>query len=108
MGPLQSTEEYLNKWRDIIDAVDKINIPINFVNSISFNIDPGAKSSLKETIDIQFLRDEGFDNHSIQGIISNKLLNLPNLVEEMEFELDIIGIAIKAQSITDTLLKNII
>jgi len=107
MGPLKGTEEFIKKWEDIIDAVDKTSFPIRFVKSVSFESREDSKFEFKKTVEVEYLRDKGYDDDSIQEIITDTLLDFPDNKGEMEFELDIQGIAITAQTETDKILKNL-
>jgi len=106
MGPLLGTTEYLKQWEDIIDAVDKTSFPIRFVRSVSFEASSDSRFEFSKKIDIQFLRDEGFDDDSIQEIITDTLLDFPDNNGEMEFELDIEEVAHIAGEITNRYLQH--
>ena len=106
MGPLLSTTEYLKQWEDIIDAVDKTSFPIRFVKSVSFESSSDSTFEFKKTIEIEMLRDEGFDDDSIQEIITDTLSDFPDNKGEMEFELDIEEVAHIAGEITNRYLQH--
>ena len=107
MGPLNnSEEEFIKKWEDIIDAVDKTSFPIRFVRSVSFEASSNSKFEFKKTIEIEMLRKEGYDDDSIQEIITDALLEFPDNEGEMEFELDIEEVAHIAGEITSRYLQH--
>lgn len=103
MGSPKNTEEYLKEWEDIINTVDKTSFPLCFVSSVSFE----SELDLPRTIDIQELRDKGYDDVSIIEIITETILEKPLDNEELEFNLDIPSIAKKAQKETNRILKNL-
>ena len=106
MGPLKGTKEFIKEWEDIIDAVDKTSFPIRFVRSVSFEASAESTIKFNKKIDIQFLRDEGFDDDSIQEIITDTLLDFPDNKGEMEFDLDIEEVAHIAGEITNRYLQH--
>jgi len=104
---LDMDDREYSEWEDIIDTIDKTNFPIRFVKRVSFESTPESKYSFKKSIDIQHLRDEGYDDESIQEIISDTLINFPDKEGEMEFDLDIPKIAFESQLQTELILKNL-
>jgi len=106
MGPLKGTKEFIKEWEDIIDAVDKTSFPIRFVRSVSFEASSDSTFEFKKTIEIEMLRNEGFDDDSIQEIITDSLLEFPDNKGEMEFELDILEVAHIAGEITNQYLQH--
>jgi len=99
------TEQYFRDWEKIIDGVDKTQYPMEFVNSVTFNVAPGSNTDYSTRINIQELREMGYDENSLKDIIAETLDEFPEEEGVMEFNLDIAGIAKIAEAETEKYLK---
>jgi hypothetical protein len=94
------TPEYIRKWEHILEDVDKVNVPVQFIRKIIVRM-TGKK---QHTINIQSLMKQGLDPEEIEEVISRKLLELDPLITSFEFVLNVESIAETVQPQTDKLL----
>lgn len=91
------------KWEQIVDDVDKIKVPIEFIKKLVIRLE-GRK---QRTLNIQSLVKSGHQPEEIEEIIADKLQELDDDMISIEFILDIESIAETVQPTTDVLLKNL-
>jgi hypothetical protein len=94
------TPEYIRKWEHILEDVDKVNVPVQFIRKIVVRM-TGKK---QHTINIQALMKQGLDPEEVEEVISRKLLELDPLITSFEFVLNVESIAETVQPQTDRLL----
>lgn len=94
------TPEYIRKWEHILEDVDKVNVPVQFIRKIVVRM-TGKK---QHTINIQALMKQGLDPEEVEEVISRKLLELDPLITSFEFILNVESIAETVQPQTDKLL----
>jgi len=94
------TPEYIRKWEHILEDVDKVNVPVQFIRKIVVRM-TGKK---QHTINIQALMKQGLDPEEVEEVISRKLLELDPLITSFEFVLNVESIAETVQPQTDKLL----
>jgi hypothetical protein len=95
--------EVFKKWEEIVDDVEKIKIPVEFIKKLIIKLE-GRR---QRTLNIQSLVRSGHDNDEIEEIISAKLQELDDEMISIEFILDIENIAETVQPTTDDLLKGL-
>ena len=95
--------ELFKKWEEIVDDVDKIKIPVQFIKKLIIRLE----NRRKKTLNIQSLIKSGHDPDEIEEIIAEKLRELDHEMNSIEFILDIENIAETVQPTTDDLLKNL-
>jgi hypothetical protein len=95
--------EIFQKWEQIVDDVDKIKIPVQFIKKLVVRLE-GRK---QRTLNIQSLIKSGHDPDEVEEIIADKLRELDDEMISIEFVLDIENIAETVQPTTDDLLKNL-
>jgi hypothetical protein len=94
------TPEYIRKWEHILEDVDKIKVPVQFLKKIVVRLS-GKK---QHTINIQALMKQGLDPEEVEEVISRKLNELDPLITSFEFVLNVESIAETVQPQTDKLL----
>lgn len=94
------TPEYIRKWEHILEDVDKVNVPVQFIRKIVVRM-TGKK---QHTINIQALMKQGLDPEEVEEVIARKLLELDPLITSFEFILNVETIAAEVQPETDRLL----
>ena len=103
------TDEYLTGWEDLIETVDKTEIPIRFVNRICFDSDQFSTEAIDSMpgnqLDIATLRDQGYPDDVIQEIINEIIKEIAQFSGTMDFFLNIPEVARVAQEVTDQYLK---
>lgn len=96
------TEDFLTQWDNIVSSVDKHHIPINFVKKVVFR----TVEKRQKTINLERLRNQGFDNDSIEAVVEEYIKTNEEVIHSMEFVLDIKSVADTIQPETDRLLKD--
>jgi hypothetical protein len=94
------TPEYIRKWEHILEDVDKVKVPVQFLKKIVVKMS-GKK---QHTINIQALMKQGLDPEEVEEVISRKLNELDPLITSFEFILNVESIAETVQPQTDKLL----
>lgn len=97
------TPEYLRKWEHILEDVDKVKVPIQFIKKIVVKM-VGKK---QHTINIQVLLKQSLDPEEIEELVSRKLNELDPMITSLEFILNVESIAETVQPQTDKLLGNL-
>jgi hypothetical protein len=97
------TPDYLRKWEHILEDVDKVKVPVQFIKKIVVKM-IGKK---QHTINIQSLLKQGLDPDEIEEVVSRKLNELDPLINSFEFVLNVESIAETVQPETDKLLGNL-
>jgi len=100
---MQLTEDFLKRWEEIVDQVDKDHIPIECIKKVVFRITGGRQ----KTINLQRLKQQGLDMDEVQDVVDTFVQANSDLITNMEFVLDIVAVAELLQPETDKLLKGI-
>lgn len=95
--------EVFKKWEEIVDDVDKIKIPVEFIKKLVIKLE----GKRQRTLNIKSLIKSGHDTEEIEEIISAKLQELDDDMISIEFILDIENIAETVQPTTDGILKDL-
>ncbi len=95
--------EFLEKWEKLLEGVEKQVIPVHFIKRIVLKL----KGRKRQSVNIQKLMERGFDSEDIEDIITEKLVELDDMVVGIEFELNVESIADEVQPQTDKLLKGL-
>jgi hypothetical protein len=95
--------EFIEKWERLLEDVDKQKIPVEFIKKIILKLQ-GRK---QHTINIQRLLEQGLYPDDIEDAISNKLIELDELVIAIEFILNVESIAEIVQPETDRILNGL-
>lgn len=95
--------EFIQKWETLLQDVDKNKVPIEFIKKIVLRLE-GKK---QKTINVERLLDQGLDPEHIEDVVSNKLVELDDLVIGIEFVLNVQTIADFVQPETDNLLRGL-
>ena len=92
--------DFLKRWEDIVNEVDKDHCPITCVKKVIFRTRQGQK-----TINLRNLRRQGIDNDSIEQAVSSFIEDNEPIIKSMELVLDVEAVAGIVQPETDKLLK---
>jgi hypothetical protein len=95
--------EFIQKWETRLKDVHKNKIPIEFIKKIVLKLH-GKK---QRTINVERLLYQGLDPDHIEEVVSNKLIELDELVIAIEFVLNVQTIADVVQPETDRLLNGL-
>jgi hypothetical protein len=97
------SDEFLAKWDHIISQVEKTQVPLKCINKMVIRIAGGRQ----KTINLARLRNDGLDDDEIEVIMNRKLFTLGDLVNNVDFILDVNTVAGIIQPATDKLLKSL-
>lgn len=100
---MQLDHDYLKKWEQIVDDVDKDHVPIQCVKKVVFK----TSDRKQKTINLRRLRQQGFDIDAIDEAVSRFIQDNEESIASMEFVLDVEAVAEILQPETDKLLKGI-
>ena len=100
---MQLTEEFLKRWEEIVNQVDKEHIPIECVKKIIIRISGGKQ----KTINLRRLKDQGLQSDEIHDVVDRYVQANSDNITNMEFVLDIQAVAELLQPETDKLLQDI-
>ena len=92
--------DFLKRWEDIVNDVDKDHCPITCVKKVIFRTRQGQK-----TINLRNLRRQGIDDESIEQAVSTFIEDNEPIIRSMELVLDVEAVAGIVQPETDKLLK---
>lgn len=99
MNPTE--KQFIERWSEIINSVDKSTIPIDYVKRIQFNVDENTQ----KTIDIEKMKNQGLTPKTIETVCYDIMSNLGNSIDDVDFFVDIDAVAEIVQTQTDKLLK---
>lgn len=95
------TDDFLSRWEDIVDQVDKQHIPIPCVKKVLFR----TRQKKQKTINLKRLRAQGLDDTVIEEMVETFIRDHESDIASMEFILDIEAVAGQIQPQTDKLLQ---
>lgn len=98
---MQLSEDWLKRWEEVINQVEKDHIPIECVKKIVFRISGGKQ----KTINLQRLKDQGLDLDEVNILVDRYVQDHQDIITNMEFVLDIKAVAEMLQPETDKLLQ---
>jgi Asp-tRNA(Asn)/Glu-tRNA(Gln) amidotransferase B subunit len=99
----QLNEDWLARWEEIVDQVEKEHVPIECVKKIVFRLAPNRR----KTINFNVLKRQNLDIDDINAVVERFIHANEDTITSMEFILDIEAVAQMLQPETDRLLKGI-
>ena len=100
---MQFSEEFLEKWEHIVNEVNKTDVPLECIKKIVVKLH-GKK---QRTINLQLLKKQGLDSDEIETVVSRTLEELGDVVHDLNFVVDLVEVAKRAQPETDKLLNRL-
>ena len=97
------TLNHQKSWKDIVEGVDKKEVPIEILQEIEVKLVDGTNIS----IDIKKLIDEGMDPEEIEVLLDDKFNQLDAYIENVDFLIDIDKVVDTVQPETDKVLKGL-
>jgi tryptophanase len=91
------------RWQDIVQDVDKKQVPINILQQITVRLIDGTNIS----IDVKKLLSEGMDEDEIETMLDLKFNELDAYIENVDFFVDIEKVKAAIQPETDKVLKGL-
>jgi hypothetical protein len=92
-----------SQWESILKSVEKKEVPIQMLNSLSVNLKDGSTVN----INIKELIDEGNDPDELEITIKQKLKALDNIITDIDFYISVTAVQKIVQPATDEILKNL-
>lgn len=92
-----------DKWNKILKEVEKQEVPVAFLESVTVNLIDGTSIS----VNIKELIAEGMDPDEIEKILNEKLDSLDYIIKDVDFYVSIDDVANVVQPMTDNFLKNL-
>jgi len=100
---MQLDNDFLKRWEQIVNDVDKDHCPISCVKKVIFR----TKDRRQRSINIRNLRRQGIDEDSIERAVGEFIEENEDIIASMELVLDVEAVAEMVQPETDKLLKDI-
>jgi hypothetical protein len=95
--------EFLEKWEHILEDVDKVKVPIQFIKKLVIKLE----GKRQQTINIERFLSQGLDPEQIEEAVGRKLNELDDHITSVEFILNVQSIADTVQPETDKLLNKL-
>jgi hypothetical protein len=91
------------RWKDIVEDVDKKEVPINILQQIIVKLIDGTNIS----IDVKKLLEDGMPDSEIEEMLDNKFIELDAYIQNVDFLIDIEKVVDTVQPETDKVLKGL-
>lgn len=92
-----------HQWQSIIRDVDKDNVPIRLLQSLTVNLIDGTQIS----INVLDLIKDGNDPDTLEVALNRKLDELDQYIKDIDFFINLDAVADTVQPITDQILKDL-
>ncbi len=90
-------------WKDIVEGVEKREVPIDILQAIDVLLIDGTVIS----IDVRTLIDDGMDSSEIEIMLDDKFNELDRYIQNVDFMVDIAKVVNTVQPETDKVLKDL-
>ena len=94
------SEEFLAKWEDLVDGVDKTDVPVECIKRLVIKLKDGKRRYLN----ISTLRKKGYDPIELEEVLNDKLAEYDGMIENIDFFVDVEAVAEQVQRETDSIL----
>ena len=91
------------KWEKILKDIEKTEVPVTVLESITVNLIDGTQVS----VNIKELIAEGNDPNDVESMLNEKLTELDDIIKDVDFYVSIDDVAKVVQPITDGFLKDL-
>jgi hypothetical protein len=91
------------EWTRILKDVEKNEIPVHFLKSITVNLLDGTSVE----VNITELLTEGVDPETIEQQLNARLVELDDYIQDVDFYINIESVSRVVQPFTDDLLKDL-
>lgn len=91
------------KWNKIIKDVEKREVPVTLLESITVNLFDGTIVN----INIKELLHAGMTPSEVEQMLNEKLNELDHIISDVDFYVSVDDVASAVQPITDNFLKNL-
>ena len=90
-------------WQDIVNGVDKDELPINILQHIVVQLIDGTDVS----IDIKRMLEDGTPSDEIEELLDAKFRDLDEYIDNVDFFIDIDKVVANVHPATELVLKNL-
>jgi hypothetical protein len=97
------TLNHAKRWKDIVEDVDKREVPVSILQEIVVKLIDGTNIS----IDVKKLMNEGMDPLEIEEMLDMKFNELDAYIQNVDFLIDIEKVVKTVQPETDKVLKGL-
>ena len=94
------SEEFLAKWEDLVDGVEKTDVPVECIKRLVIKLKDGKRRYLN----ISTLRKKGYDPIELEEVLNDKLAEYDGMIENIDFFVDVEAVAEQIQRETDSIL----
>jgi hypothetical protein len=94
------SEEFLAKWEDLVDGVEKTDVPVECIKRLVIKLKDGKRRYLN----ISTLRKKGYDPIELEEVLNDKLAEYDGMIENIDFFVDVEAVAEQVQRETDSIL----
>ena len=91
------------RWKDIVEGVDKKEVPIDILQQIIVKLIDGTNIS----IDVKKLLADGMIPNEIETMLDDKFIELDAYIQNVDFLIDIDKVVDAVQPETDKVLKGL-
>lgn len=91
------------KWKTILEEVEKKEIPVEVMEKITVNIIDGSAVD----INIREMIEAGDDPNDVHHSLQAKLDEMENIIDDIDFHINIDAVVDAVQPVTDRILKNL-
>jgi hypothetical protein len=102
-GSKKITLNHAKRWKDIVEDVDKRQVPVSILQNIEVKLVDGTKID----IDVKKLLQEGMDPIEVEEMLDLKFNELDAYIENVDFLIDIDKVVTAVQPETDKVLKGL-
>jgi hypothetical protein len=102
-GSKKITLNVSKRWKDIVEGVDKKEVPVSILQQIIVKLVDGTKVE----IDVKRLLADGMEPNEIESMLDLKFNELDAYIENVDFLIDIEKVVDAVQPETDKVLKGL-
>ena len=95
--------DFLCQWEILVDGIDMQEVPVEMLEKIIIN----TKNGNKVDIDIQALLAQGTEPKVLEEAIQEKITELEDLIEGLDYHIDLKAVAEEATYATKEALKDL-
>ena len=92
-----------DRWEKIVKGVKKSDVPVSVLESLTVNLIDGTKVK----VDIQALVNSGASHDDIETLLNEKLSELDQYIDDVDFYVNVDEVAKVIQPVTDSFLKDL-
>lgn len=94
------SEEFLSRWEDLVEGVDKTDVPVDCIKRVVIKLKDGRRRYLN----MATLRKKGLDPYELEGVLNQKLEEYDKDIANVDFFVDVDQVAEIIQPETDKIL----